>query len=317
MDELNLHDHLSEIQFISATSLLKLLRTKHPFIGHYTDSLLVLCAYNYFADQEHCTKTQQLFLNMVDKDLEDSFELDPEKVLNRFRQDKPGLFRRLTLDSATQMMDIVRAHDELLHQAILTNPEHVPDDLFERLDRWVRRSANRTPEADRRPITSQTVNVAGNNTGQPRWRKHRITAAALGTVAMMAGTLAYHHLDGRNQHTVIASSPETLDGQARYRVIDGDTIEADYGAKYRLLGFDAPETRHSKCAEERVLGQQAAKRLKTLLASGEIHVIKSGGFDKRDRPLVRVIVDGRDVGEILISEGLALPYSPGICKKWC
>ncbi|MBX2804659.1 MAG: thermonuclease family protein [Hyphomicrobiales bacterium] len=133
----------------------------------------------------------------------------------------------------------------------------------------------------------------------------------------MAGTLAYHHLDGRNQHTVIASSPETLDGQARYRVIDGDTIEADYGAKYRLLGFDAPETRHSKCAEERVLGQQAAKRLKTLLASGEIHVIKSGGFDKRDRPLVRVIVDGRDVGEILISEGLALPYSPGICKKWC
>jgi endonuclease YncB( thermonuclease family) len=65
------------------------------------------------------------------------------------------------------------------------------------------------------------------------------------------------------------------------------------------------------------LGRRATERLKELLASGEVRVIESGRIDKYRRTLAHVEVDGRDVGEILIGEGLARPYKGGKRQGWC
>jgi endonuclease YncB( thermonuclease family) len=100
-------------------------------------------------------------------------------------------------------------------------------------------------------------------------------------------------------------------------VIDGDTIEAPYGVKYRLLGFDTPETYFSKCDEELALGRKATERLKELLASGEVKIIETGKTGKYGRSLAFLHVNGRDVGQIMISEGSARPYDGGRRQGWC
>jgi endonuclease YncB( thermonuclease family) len=116
---------------------------------------------------------------------------------------------------------------------------------------------------------------------------------------------------------LLIASPLSPQGPGGYRVIDGDTIEAPFGVKYRLLGFDTPEIFHSKCDAELELGMVAKERLEELLASGEVRVIESGRTDKYRRTLAHVEVDGRDVGEILIGEGLARPYKGERRKSWC
>lgn len=102
------------------------------------------------------------------------------------------------------------------------------------------------------------------------------------------------------------------------RVVDGDTIERA-GANYRLVGYDTPETHHAKCDEERALGEAAARRLEELIASGSIRIVsESKRRDKYGRGLARLLINGRDVGEILISEGLARPYDGRTRRTlWC
>lgn len=104
---------------------------------------------------------------------------------------------------------------------------------------------------------------------------------------------------------------------ATYIVVDGDTIKAPYGVTYRLLGYDTPETRFAKCDAERDLGLAAKERLEQLLEQGEVRVLESGREDRYGRSLASVTVDGRDVGDILIHEGLARPYEGGKRASWC
>ena len=42
-----------------------------------------------------------------------------------------------------------------------------------------------------------------------------------------------------------------------------------------------------------------------------------GEMDRYGRRLVRLSLDGRDVGAVLISEGLAVPYRGGRRIDWC
>jgi endonuclease YncB( thermonuclease family) len=69
--------------------------------------------------------------------------------------------------------------------------------------------------------------------------------------------------------------------------------------------------------EELALGEQAAERLRALVNSG---VVTLSSIDRdRDvygRLLRNVAVDGRDVGETLVSEGLARDYAGGR-RPWC
>ena len=60
-----------------------------------------------------------------------------------------------------------------------------------------------------------------------------------------------------------------------------------------------------------------AQRLKELLASGEVRVIESGKIDRYARTLAHLTVGGRNVGGVLIGEGLAPPYNGGRRQGWC
>ena len=105
-----------------------------------------------------------------------------------------------------------------------------------------------------------------------------------------------------------------------YRAVDGDTIDdVTNKIRYRLENIDTPETgSRAKSDKERIAGEEAKRRLQALLQQGDIKVIpaKKRKLDKYGRHLARIEIDGRDVGEKLISEGLARPYAGGKRDAW-
>ncbi|WP_236771154.1 thermonuclease family protein [Agrobacterium tumefaciens] len=111
-------------------------------------------------------------------------------------------------------------------------------------------------------------------------------------------------------------------------VIDGDTIKCD-GQNLRLLGggvpfksgVDAPEMgSRAKCDYERDLALKAKARLKELLLAGVPRIEDSGARDRTQsrRPLVNIYLpDGREAGQVLMSEGLAREWRPKHHIDWC
>lgn len=95
------------------------------------------------------------------------------------------------------------------------------------------------------------------------------------------------------------------------RVIDGDTVDAGLDANIRLTlddgsGFDTPETFQSGCAVEADLGAKATARLKRLLRDARTTDLDLGGRSCGfGRYCGALRVDGTNVGETLIREGLA------------
>lgn len=99
--------------------------------------------------------------------------------------------------------------------------------------------------------------------------------------------------------------------------IDGDTIDIG-GQRFRLVGFDTPETYRASCDYERALGDLATSRLREIiLSAGVVDVVVLPGLDRYGRGLARLEIRSRDVGKILIAEGLARPYSGGRRAGWC
>lgn len=104
---------------------------------------------------------------------------------------------------------------------------------------------------------------------------------------------------------------------ADIRVIDGDTVEWQ-GVNYRLEGFDAPETRQADCEAEREMGEATASMLRSLiLGANKIDVQVQPRTDKYGRGIARLLTDGEDVGQRLISQGLARSYDGGTRQSWC
>ncbi|MCZ7463537.1 thermonuclease family protein [Rhizobium rhizogenes] len=111
-------------------------------------------------------------------------------------------------------------------------------------------------------------------------------------------------------------------------VIDGDTIKCD-GQNMRLLGggvpfksgVDAPEMgSRAKCEFERDLALKAKARLKELLLAGVPRIEDSGARDRTQsrRPLVNIYLpDGREAGQVLMSEGLAREWRAKHRIDWC
>ena len=99
-------------------------------------------------------------------------------------------------------------------------------------------------------------------------------------------------------------------------MVDGDTFWLN-GEKVRIAGIDAPETHPPRCASEAQLGRQATEKLHALLNSGAVTMT---GIDRdRDvygRLLRNVAVDGQDVGEAMIADGVAREYAGGR-RPWC
>ncbi|TQV69546.1 thermonuclease family protein [Aliiroseovarius halocynthiae] len=84
----------------------------------------------------------------------------------------------------------------------------------------------------------------------------------------------------------------------------------------RLVGFDTPETKDPGCPGEKALGDKATARLRQIVKGADI-TMRHDGHDKYGRELVRLSADGRDVGDTLIREGLALAYRGGGRVNWC
>jgi len=115
-------------------------------------------------------------------------------------------------------------------------------------------------------------------------------------------------------------------------VIDGDTVRAN-GQTYRLVGFDTSESGSlARCERERKLADAATNRLRQLITNGHAALepvacsCRPGTEGTQQcnfgRLCARLLSEGRDVGGILISEGLARPYVCGQTgcprrKSWC
>lgn len=119
---------------------------------------------------------------------------------------------------------------------------------------------------------------------------------------------------------VIASGPtatQTVSGR-RVRVVDGDTLRLPDGERVRLLNIDTPEMPpRSQCENERRLALEAKARLQALVREGEL-IFQPGprDRDRYGRQLRRVEINGRDLGDQLIVEGLAQPWA-GAKANWC
>jgi micrococcal nuclease len=116
------------------------------------------------------------------------------------------------------------------------------------------------------------------------------------------------------------------------RVIDGDTIIAD-GKTIHLFGFTAPEMQGAQCRAERDLGAKATRRMRDLIQASTLDyspvtcscpaTTLGKWICKFARTCGTLKANGRDVGEILVAEGLAVPFlcegmeCPRAPKPWC
>jgi endonuclease YncB( thermonuclease family) len=101
--------------------------------------------------------------------------------------------------------------------------------------------------------------------------------------------------------------------------VDGDTVRHD-GRLVRLQGFNTPEL-HGQCYAERKLAYRAKERLSAIISLGAKLRINPGHC-AYGRACGTLTLDGKDVGEIMIREGLAEPM---VCvnnrcprpRDWC
>ncbi|MCM2458858.1 thermonuclease family protein [Rhizobium sp. CG4] len=100
-------------------------------------------------------------------------------------------------------------------------------------------------------------------------------------------------------------------------VVDGDTLWHE-GIKIRVADIDAPEVGSPKCSYEAALGAKATSRLLQLVNMGPFQMQSWQGRDqdKYGRKLRVLVRDGRTLGDILVSEGLARTWS-GRREPWC
>lgn len=103
----------------------------------------------------------------------------------------------------------------------------------------------------------------------------------------------------------------------QYCVVDGDTLYVG-GQKIRVADIDTPEISQPKCASEKALGERATLRLIELVNQGPFEVLAWQGRDEDQygRKLRVLVRNGRSIGDILVSEGLARTWS-GRREPWC
>jgi len=128
--------------------------------------------------------------------------------------------------------------------------------------------------------------------------------------------------------------PQSVKGRVVFTITDGDTIRLSNGTRVRLIGFNTPEKYEPMCSNEATLGNRASERLRELVGRANSTNVSlfacscrhgTEGTKKCNygRSCGKLEVDGRDVGQILISEGLAVPFvcgatgCPPTPRPWC
>ncbi len=84
----------------------------------------------------------------------------------------------------------------------------------------------------------------------------------------------------------------------------------------RILGIDTPETR-GKCEAEKLAARIAKQHTVALLRSAKVIELTNMQRGKYFRILANVIIDGKSLGDSLLSHGLARLYDGGKRGSWC
>jgi micrococcal nuclease len=113
------------------------------------------------------------------------------------------------------------------------------------------------------------------------------------------------------------SFQKCVTGTRQACVVDGDTIWLN-GQKIRIADIDSPEVSEPGCSSELALGNRATDRLLELINEGPFELKGWPGrdADRYGRKLRVLVRDGRSLGDVLVSEGLARTWS-GRREPWC
>jgi endonuclease YncB( thermonuclease family) len=117
---------------------------------------------------------------------------------------------------------------------------------------------------------------------------------------------------------------------AEVQVVDGDTIKVR-GTSYRMVGYDTPEMasrgRRVVGPDERAVANLATERFQELINSGtvdlnEVPCACPGGTHgtkacNQGRKCAILLLNGKNIGDTLIAEELAVPFvcGPTRCPK--
>ncbi|MBF0252037.1 MAG: thermonuclease family protein [Alphaproteobacteria bacterium] len=127
----------------------------------------------------------------------------------------------------------------------------------------------------------------------------------------------------------MASAQEETYGAATVTAVrsvyDGDTFRVNVAGwpaligsnmPVRIAGIDAPEIK-GKCPSEIALAIKARDAAARLLGEGRLIELVNIRRGKYFRIVADVRIDGVDLGEVLVSLGLARPYRSGQRHRWC
>lgn len=100
-------------------------------------------------------------------------------------------------------------------------------------------------------------------------------------------------------------------------IVDGDILRSG-GVRIRIADIGTPENKQPRCAAESALGEHATVRLlKQVNASPfQMQAWQKDDEDKYGRKLRVLVRDGRSIGDVLVSEGLARTWT-GKRRPWC
>ena len=107
----------------------------------------------------------------------------------------------------------------------------------------------------------------------------------------------------------LSAAPLLADPAGALRVIDGDTFDIG-GERVRLFGVDAPE-RDQPCTDSREepwpCGAWVTAQVDALYGGAQA-ACTTLDIDRYQRPVVRCSIGGRDLGQMLVADGLATAY---------
>ena len=199
-------------------------------------------------------------------------------------------------------------------------------DAYRALSPAEKRALWRERQEQRRQRALSAYHSAEQYGWRPSRRRSRTgTGTWLSVVAIFATVWAvqfgvpakpFQNLLHPSSAPVTASFGYCFTGGGTNCVVDGDTFWIG-GEKVRIAGIDAPETHPPRCDYEAQLGEQATEKLHALLNSGAVTMTSvDRDRDVYGRLLRNVEVNGEDVGEAMVSAGVAREYAGGR-RPWC